>query len=82
MILVYLATLPLVICERFGWWSPILMAVLSLGMFGIEETSVEIEDPFGTSANCLDLDVLTITVTRDVGQLAQFADSYSPLENP
>ncbi len=73
LILVYLATLPLVICERFGWWSPILMAVLSLGMFGIEETSVEIEDPFGTAANCLDLDVLTITVTRDTGQLAQFA---------
>jgi predicted membrane chloride channel (bestrophin family) len=44
-----------------------------LGMFGIEETSVEIEDPFGTAANCLDLDVLTITVTRDTGQLAHFA---------
>ncbi len=73
LILLYLATLPLVICERFGWWSPILMAVLSLGMFGIEETSVEIEDPFGTEANCLDLDVLTITVTRDTGQLAEFA---------
>ena len=73
LILLYLATLPLVICERFGWWSPILMAVLSLGMFGIEETSVEIEDPFGTGANCLDLDVLTITVTRDTGQLAEFA---------
>lgn len=75
MILVYLATLPLVICERFGWWSPILVGVLSLGMFGMEEASVEIEDPFGTSPNCLDLDVLTITITRDSGQLARFSDA-------
>jgi putative membrane protein len=75
LILAYLVTLPLVICERFGWWSPVLMAVLSLGMFGMEETSVEIEDPFGTNPNCLDLDVLTITITRDVGQLSHFSDA-------
>ncbi len=73
LILVYLITLPMVTCERFGWWSPILVAVLSLGMFGMEETSVEIEDPFGTNANCLNLDVLTITIARDTGQLARFS---------
>jgi putative membrane protein len=72
LILVYLITLPMVTCERFGWWSPILVAVLSLGMFGMEETSVEIEDPFGTNPNCLNLDVLTITIARDTGQLARF----------
>lgn len=73
LILVYLITLPMVTCERFGWWSPILVAVLSLGMFGMEETSVEIEDPFGTNPNCLNLDVLTITIARDTGQLARFS---------
>jgi putative membrane protein len=72
LILVYMLTLPLVICGRFGWWSPLLMAVLSFGMFGMEETSVEIEDPFGDQPNCLDLDTLTITITRDTGQLAIF----------
>jgi len=73
LILVYLATLPLVLSDRFGWWAPMLMAVLSLGMFGIEEASVDIEDPFGRNANCIDLDTLTLTVTRDTGQLARFA---------
>jgi len=73
LILVYLITLPMVTCERFGWWSPILVAVLSLGMFGMEETSVEIEDPFGINPNCLNLDVLTITIARDTGQLARFS---------
>lgn len=75
LILVYLATLPMVLSDRFGWWAPILMAVLSLGMFGIEEASVDIEDPFGRNANCIDLDTLTLTVTRDTGQLARYASS-------
>ncbi|RPI80234.1 MAG: hypothetical protein EHM42_12425, partial [Planctomycetaceae bacterium] len=73
LILVYLVTLPLVVCDRFGWWSPLLMAVLSLGMFGMEEASVEIEDPFGTHANCLDLEAFTLTIARDTGQLADRA---------
>lgn len=73
LILVYLITLPIVLCSRFGWWSPLLTAVLALGMFGMEETSVEIEDPFGKNVNCIDLDVLTITIARDTGQLARKA---------
>jgi putative membrane protein len=72
LILVYLATLPVVICGLLGWWSPLLMAILALGMFGMEEASVEIEDPFGTQPNCLKLEVLTITITRDSGQLAAY----------
>lgn len=74
LLLVYLGTLPLVVCDRFGWWSPLLMAVLSLGMFGLEEASVEIEDPFGTHPNCLDLESLTLTIARDTGQLAARAE--------
>jgi predicted membrane chloride channel (bestrophin family) len=38
----------------------------------MEEASVEIEDPFGTQPNCLKLEVLTITITRDSGQLAAY----------
>ncbi|MBL8827950.1 MAG: hypothetical protein JNM18_13315 [Planctomycetaceae bacterium] len=72
LILVYLVSLPLVICGRFGWFSPLIMAAVALGMFGMEETSVEIEDPFGFQPNCLDLEVLTLTITRDTAQLAAF----------
>lgn len=70
LIVVYVATLPLVLCERCGWWSPMLTAIVSLGLFGMEEASVEIEDPFGTDENCLDMDAFTITIARDTGQLA------------
>ena len=70
LILIYLTTLPVVLCERCGWWSPVLMAAISLGMFGLEEASVEIEDPFGTEDNCLDLRACTMTIARDTAQLA------------
>jgi len=70
LIFVYLGTLPLLICPRFGWWSPLIMATVSLGMLGLEEASVEIEDPFGTHPNCLDLESYCLTITRDTAQLA------------
>ncbi|ODA34226.1 bestrophin family protein [Planctopirus hydrillae] len=72
LILAYLITLPLVLCERCGWWSPVLMFVVSLALLGMEEASVEIEDPFGSDGNCLDLEALTLTIARDAGQLALF----------
>ncbi len=70
LILVYLVTLPLVLCERCGWWSPLLLAIIALGLFGMEEASVETEDPFGTDDNCLDLEAYSLTIARDSGQLA------------
>ncbi|MBA4187151.1 MAG: hypothetical protein C0467_03950 [Planctomycetaceae bacterium] len=70
LILAYLLTLPLVMADRCGWWSPLLMAVVSLGLFGMEEASVETEDPFGKDGNCLDLETFTLTIARDTGQLA------------
>ncbi len=46
------------------------MAIVSLGLFGIEEASVEIEDPFGVEENCLDMVTYTVTIARDTGQMA------------
>ena len=63
------------ICGKFGWFSPLIMATVALGMFGMEETSVEIEDPFGFQPNCLDLEVITLTITRDTAQLAAYKPS-------
>ena len=71
LILVYLLTLPLVLFDRCGWWSPLLVAIISLGLFGMEEASVETEDPFGRDENCLDLETYTLTIARDTGQLAR-----------
>jgi ion channel-forming bestrophin family protein len=69
----YLFTLPFVLFERTGWWSPLLMAVISFALLGMEETSVETEDPFGRDDNCLNMDAFCLTIARDGGQMAAFA---------
>jgi predicted membrane chloride channel (bestrophin family) len=46
------------------------MAMAALRLFGIEEASVEIEDPFGVEDNCLDLAGYTLTIASDTGQMA------------
>jgi putative membrane protein len=70
LILVYLLALPFVLASHVGWWAPILTAMASLSLFGIEEASVEIEDPFGTEDNCLDMAAYTLTIARDTAQMA------------
>lgn len=70
LILVYLLSLPFAVADVSGWWAPILMAIIALALFGIEEASVEIEDPFGRGENCLDMEVFTMRIARDAGQMA------------
>jgi len=70
LIVVYLLTLPIAVGDHCGWWSPVLMAIVAAGLFGIEEASVEIEDPFGKEDNCLDLETYSLGIIRDTGQLA------------
>jgi putative membrane protein len=72
LIVTYLLTLPLVLATRCGWLSPLLMAVISLGLLGMEEASVETEDPFGRDDNCLALETYTLTITRDACQIAEW----------
>lgn len=69
LILVYLTTLPIALCDRIGWWTPLLVAIVSLGLFGMEEASVEIENPFSKDDNCLDMESYTVTIARDLGQM-------------
>lgn len=71
LILVYLITLPFAVASSCGWWSPVVMAIVALGLFGMEEASVETEDPFGTDENCLDMVTYTLTIARDTGQMAR-----------
>jgi putative membrane protein len=70
MILIYLLTLPFALGNFCGWWAPMMMAMIALSLFGIEEASVEIEDPFGLEENCLDMVHYTVTIARDTGQMA------------
>lgn len=82
LILVYLIALPVVLCGRSGWWTPLIVAIVSFGFFGIEEAGVEIEDPFGLDDNCLPLDAICIGIIRDTAQITQALSDFHPrLEN-
>jgi ion channel-forming bestrophin family protein len=82
LIFVYIATLPIVLVYKYGWCTPLFIAVVSVGFFGIEEASVETEDPFGLEVNCLDLEAYCLTIIRDTGQLAARAESQSQTAFP
>jgi putative membrane protein len=74
VLFLYLATLPFVLVERMGFAAPLVVAGVSLGMLGIEEAGVEIEDPFGTGPNHLALDRICDTIARDAAALAADPD--------
>lgn len=69
ILLVYLFTLPLVLVEKMGLAGPLIVAVVSMGMLGIEEAGVETEAPFATDANDLPLEQFCLTIVRDTHQV-------------
>jgi ion channel-forming bestrophin family protein len=79
LVMVYLLSLPFAVGNISGWWAPLLMAIIALALFGIEEASVEIEDPFGRGENCLDMEEFTMRIARDVGQMAATKSAIVPI---
>ncbi len=83
LIFVYIATLPFVLLKEHGWWTPAFVAAVAIGFFGIEEASVETEDPFGLEENCLDLETYCLTIIRDTAQVANRAEMRDlPINSP
>lgn len=70
VLFVYLASLPFVLVPKLDFMAPLVVMGVSLGMLGIEEAGVEIEDPFGLDANHLPLDALCAMIARDAADLA------------
>jgi len=71
VLFVYLATLPFALVPLMGFMAPLVLMGVSLGMLGIEEAGVEIEDPFGLDSNHLPLDQICAMIGRDVTDLAE-----------
>lgn len=69
LLLIYLASLPFVLVSRMGFAAPLVVAVVSLGMLGIEEAGIMIESPFDDESNSLPLERFCATVARDSAQL-------------
>ncbi len=56
LILLYCFTIPFQFVGQTGWWTPLLTLVICIALMGIEEIGLEIENPFGTDHNDLDLE--------------------------
>lgn len=74
VLFVYLASLPFVLVPKLDFMAPLVVMGVALGMLGIEEAGVEIEDPFGLDANHLPLDALCAMIGRDDDDLAALTD--------
>ncbi|KAL0491448.1 chloride channel protein [Acrasis kona] len=61
----YLITLPFVLTE-YHWAGIAVIALISFAMLGIEESGIEIEDPFGEDKNDLPLDAICSSVLNNV----------------
>ena len=59
-------TAPFAMASSMGWYTPLAAAILSFGLFGIDEIGVEIEDPFGHDPNDLPIDAIGATIDDNV----------------
>ncbi len=71
VLFVYLYTLPFVLATDMDWATPLVVAVVGFGMFGIEEAGVEIENPFGMQMNDLPLEKICETISKDVADISK-----------
>lgn len=86
LLFTYLITLPVVLIPEHGWASPITITIIGLGLLGIEEAGIEIEDPFGHDHNDLPLSRICDVIARDVLALDDFDQQTQrpivPLSDP
>lgn len=65
-LILYCSTLPFALVDRFGWGAIPAVVLIAYSFLGIEETGVEIEDPFGIHHNDLALDEICATIEGDL----------------
>lgn len=82
LLLVYLLSLPMVVIPIHGWASFITVTVIGLGLLGIEEAGIEIEDPFGHDHNDLPLSRICDVILRDISVMDDFDQRKTNPQDP
>lgn len=75
LMLLYCCLLPFQFVQTFGWWTGLIVALISFTLFGIEAIGLEIENPFGYDANDLPLDTICKTMKRNIDDLISLTPS-------
>jgi putative membrane protein len=69
LLILYIGTLPFTLM-RMGFYAPVVVAIMSFGLLGVQEAGLEVEDPFAEDPNDLPLDEFCATIARDVAAAA------------
>ncbi|MFQ3678981.1 MAG: bestrophin family ion channel [Pseudanabaenaceae cyanobacterium] len=71
LLLLYNLSLPFQVVATFLWLTPIMVAVISFTILGVEAIGLQIEDPFGRDANDLPLDSLCAMLVDEIEALVR-----------
>jgi ion channel-forming bestrophin family protein len=87
LLLIYCLSLPFQMVKDFGWFTGVMVVLVSFTLLGIEAIGLEIENPFGHDANDLPLDPICANMRRNMEDLITLAPSVrdwkvTPLESP
>ncbi|MFB2837677.1 bestrophin family protein [Floridanema evergladense] len=81
LLLIYCLSLPWQMVANFGWFTGLVVIIISFTLLGIEEIGLEIENPFGYDANDLPLDTICANMRRNIEDLISLAPSVRNLPN-
>lgn len=68
-IAIYLATLPWGVVDVLSWWTIPVTLVVGYFMIGVEVIAEDVEEPFGTGDDDLQLDAICATIERSVTEI-------------
>lgn len=81
LLLLYCLLLPFQLVSNLGWWTGVIVALISFTLFGIEEIGIEIENPFGYDANDIPLDTICSTMLLNLEDLITLSPSIHNFTN-
>ena len=80
---IYLMGLPFILVEDLGWLMLVAVSFLGYLMFGLENTAVQLENPFGTDCNHHPLDLYCLEVSQDLLHLLDLrASAKAQVDQP
>lgn len=82
LLMLYCLALPFQMVDSVGWGTPLLVALISFTVFGIEAIGIEIENPFGDDPNDLPLDTICQTMQQNIHDLISQAPSTGIWQQP
>jgi ion channel-forming bestrophin family protein len=80
LLLIYCLLMPFQFVGELGWWTGLIVGLVSFTLLGIEAIGVEIENPFGNDPNDLPLDNICINIQQMVEDVISYAGHPSAVE--